>query len=135
MFKSFSQICEQAYLIDYGNSIDIETKIARIYDEKSVIEKTEEKINKLNSFLIDNITNKMKILKEEMKTIDEVSERIGRLNVMAEEAEQKVQRLDQDLKKIDTVSDTLKEVDVLCKPQVFLYSNFQALLNKICLVN
>ena len=25
MFKSFSQICEQAYLIDYGNSIDIET--------------------------------------------------------------------------------------------------------------
>ena len=25
MFKSFSQICEQAYLIDYGNNIDIET--------------------------------------------------------------------------------------------------------------
>ena len=25
MFKSFSQICEQAYLIDYGNSIDVET--------------------------------------------------------------------------------------------------------------
>ena len=25
MFKSFSQISEQAYLIDYGNTIDIET--------------------------------------------------------------------------------------------------------------
>ena len=27
MYKSFSQISEQAYLIDYGNTIDIETNI------------------------------------------------------------------------------------------------------------
>ena len=49
----------------------------------------------------------MKILKDEMKIIDDANERMGRFNVMAEEAEQKVQRLDQDLKKIDTITDLL----------------------------
>ena len=69
-------------------AIDVETKISKIRDDKVVVDKTEEKINKLNSFLIDNLSNKMKLLKEEMKTVDVANEKMSRFNVMAEEAEQ-----------------------------------------------
>ena len=71
-------------------AIDVETKISKIRDDKVVVDKTEEKINKLNSFLIDNLSNKIKLLKEEMKTIDVANEKMSRFNVMAEEAEQRV---------------------------------------------
>ena len=73
--------------------VDLKSKPEKITDEQL------EKIQKMNSFLIDNLSNKMKILKDEMKVIDDGNEKMGRFNVMAEEAEQKVQRLDQDLKK------------------------------------
>ncbi len=36
-------------------------------EEKSAVDKIEERINRLNSFMVNNLGNKMKILKEEMK--------------------------------------------------------------------
>ena len=47
-------------------AIDVETKISKIRDDSIVVDKTEEKINKLNTFIVNNLSNKMKLLKEEM---------------------------------------------------------------------
>ena len=64
-----------------------------------VVDSTEEKINKLNTFIVNNLSNKMKLLKEEMKAIDVANEKMSRFNIIAEEAEQRVQGLDEEIKK------------------------------------
>ena len=87
--------------------VEVETRIAKVQDDKNIIDKTEEKINRLNSFLIDNLGNKMKLLKEEMKIIDLAMEKMSRFNVMAEEAEEKVKHFEEEVKKADVVSSIL----------------------------
>ncbi|MBT3517591.1 MAG: hypothetical protein HN465_08435, partial [Nitrospina sp.] len=83
-------------------SIDVDTKISKIREDSVIIDKTEEKVNKLNIFIVNNLSNKMKLLKEEMKSIDVANDKMSRFNIVAEEAEQRVQGLDEEIKKIET---------------------------------
>jgi len=92
-------------------SVDVETKISRILDEKVVVEKTEEKINKLNIFLMDNLGNKMAVLKEEMKIIDAANEKMSQFNMAAGEAEEKVKRLDKEIEKIDSIASIMQKIE------------------------
>ena len=94
-------------------AIDVETKISRIREDAAIVDDTEEKINKLNAFIVNNLSNKMKLLKEEMKTIDIANEKMSRFSIIAEEAEQRVQGLDEEIKKTEAIEVTVAKIQEL----------------------